>query len=286
MRRLRIALVTAAAASTLAFGVIVALPASAAELLANPGFETGNLSGWSCEPASNVASGQSHGGSYALLGNPTGSVTARCQQTVTVVPSTAYALTGWVNGAYVFLGVTGGVDASTWTPGTGGAYTRLSGRLHHRREPAYGRGLLHGWYAQGAFRADDLSLSGPGGPPTTPPPTTPPPTTAPPTTPPTTTPPTTPPTGSLPRHVLTGYWQDFVNAAARLRLRDVPNEYDLIAVAFAGTGASPGQITFGVDGQLSAALGGYSNADFGPTSRPCAHGASGSCCPSVARPAR
>jgi chitinase len=42
----------------------------------------------------------------------------------------------------------------------------------------------------------------------------------------------------------------------------VPTTYDLVAVAFAGTGASPGQITFGVDGQLSAALGGYGNADL------------------------
>src|SRR5881628_54860 len=36
----------------------------------------------------------------------------------------------------------------------------------------------------------------------------------------------------LPRHELTGYWQDFVNPATPLRLRDVSSSYDLVAVAF------------------------------------------------------
>ena len=181
-------------------------------------------------------------------------------------------MSGFVNGAYVFLGVTGGVDASTWTPGTAGAYAPLSVAFTTGASQHTAIVYVHGWYAQGAFRADDLSLSGPGGPATTPPPTTTrsptaPPTTRPPTTPPTTVPPTTPPTttpptGNLPAHLLTGYWQDFVNQAAKLRLRDVPAGYDLIAVAFAGTGSSAGQITFGVDSGLSSALGGYSNADL------------------------
>jgi chitinase len=70
------------------------------------------------------------------------------------------------------------------------------------------------------------------------------------------------PTGPLPRHFLTGYWQDFVNPATPLRLRDVPNEYDLVAVAFATATASPGGLAFGVDPGLSAALGGYTDADF------------------------
>ena len=61
--------------------------------------------------------------------------------------------------------------------------------------------------------------------------------------PPTTTPPTSPPTTTahdqppvrrpLPKHFLTGYWQNFDNPANELRLRDVPANYDLIAVAFA-----------------------------------------------------
>ncbi|MFY1633825.1 chitinase [Solwaraspora sp. WMMB335] len=101
--------------------------------------------------------------------------------------------------------------------------------------------------------------------PTTPAPTTPAPTTAPPTTtPPTTAPPTTVPPGGdgLPRHFLTGYWHNFDNQAVELRLRDVPAEYDLIAVAFAEATGTPGAVDFGVDPGLSAALGGYTDAQF------------------------
>ena len=47
-----------------------------------------------------------------------------------------------------------------------------------------------------------------------------------------------------------------------MRLRDVPAEYDLIAVAFGEATSTPGQVTFGIDPGLSASLGGYSDADF------------------------
>ncbi|GIJ23281.1 chitinase [Micromonospora lutea] len=101
-------------------------------------------------------------------------------------------------------------------------------------------------------------------PPTTPPPTTPPPTTPPPTTPPPTTPPPTtpPPTTGLPKHILTGYWHNFDNAAVELRLRDVPSEYDLVAVAFADATGTPGAVGFAIDPGLSASLGGYTDAEF------------------------
>ncbi|WP_432050441.1 chitinase [Verrucosispora sp. NA02020] len=100
--------------------------------------------------------------------------------------------------------------------------------------------------------------------PTTPPPTTPPPTTPPPTTPPPTTPPPTspPPVTGLPKHILTGYWHNFDNPAVELRLRDVPTEYDLVAVAFADATTTPGAVSFAIDPGLSAALGGYTDADF------------------------
>ncbi|WP_425271362.1 chitinase [Micromonospora arida] len=70
------------------------------------------------------------------------------------------------------------------------------------------------------------------------------------------------PTGGLPKHLLTGYWHNFDNPAVELRLRDVPAEYDLVAVAFAEATATPGALTFGVDPGLAAALGGYTDADF------------------------
>ncbi|QGN47077.1 cellulose-binding protein [Micromonospora sp. WMMC415] len=137
----------------------------------------------------------------------------------------------------------------------------------------------NGTVAPGASVSFGFLGSGPGSPtncrlngaacgggttPTTPPPTTPPPTTPPPTTPPPTTPPPTspPPVTGLPKHILTGYWHNFDNPAVELRLRDVPAEYDVVAVAFAEATATPGAVTFAVDPGLSAALGGYTDADF------------------------
>jgi chitinase len=70
------------------------------------------------------------------------------------------------------------------------------------------------------------------------------------------------PQSPLPRHFLTGYWHNFTNPATELRLRDVPADYDLVAVAFAEATGTPGAVTFGVDAGLSSALGGYTNADF------------------------
>jgi chitinase len=66
----------------------------------------------------------------------------------------------------------------------------------------------------------------------------------------------------LPKHFLTGYWHNFVNPAVELRLSAVPDEYDLIAVAFGEATASPGEVTFAVDGELATALGGYTDAQF------------------------
>jgi chitinase len=66
----------------------------------------------------------------------------------------------------------------------------------------------------------------------------------------------------LPAHLLMGYWQDFTNNATPLTLADVPSSYNLVAVAFGNAGATPGQVTFGVDSGLSAALGGYSDSQF------------------------
>ncbi|RKR76624.1 glycosyl hydrolase family 18 protein [Frondihabitans australicus] len=70
------------------------------------------------------------------------------------------------------------------------------------------------------------------------------------------------PASELPAHLLTGYWQDFVNGATPLRLSDVPTTYNLVAVAFATATTTPGAVTYSVDPDLSTALGGYTDADF------------------------
>ncbi|WP_433551357.1 chitinase [Micromonospora zamorensis] len=122
---------------------------------------------------------------------------------------------------------------------------------------APGASVSFGFLASGSGSPSGCQLNGAacggGTPPTTPPPTTPPPTTP---------PPTDPPTGDLPKHLLTGYWHNFDNPAVELRLRDVPAEYDLVAVAFAEATATPGALTFGIDPGLATALGGYTDADF------------------------
>ena len=80
---------------------------------------------------------------------------------------------------------------------------------------------------------------------------------------PTPTPQPTPPPGNLPKHLLTGYWQDFNNGAKCLRISDVPATYDIIAVAFANATATPGAVDFSIDSGLSACLaGGYTAAQF------------------------
>jgi chitinase len=97
-----------------------------------------------------------HSGSHALQVAPTSSTTGECDQTVTLLPDHSYTLTGWVQGSYAYLGVSGGATASTWSstsswnqltvPFTTGASGTVT---------VY----VHGWYAQGNVHADDLSLS-------------------------------------------------------------------------------------------------------------------------------
>jgi chitinase len=136
-------------------------PASAANLLANPGFESG-LSGWTCSLGSTVSS-PVHSGASALAGAASSSDTAQCTQTVTVVPSTTYSVSAWVRGNFVYLGITGG--PSTWTPG-GTTYTQLSLSFTTAAGQTSAQLFLHGWYGQGTYNADDVVLDGPGnGPP-------------------------------------------------------------------------------------------------------------------------
>nr|WP_107422278.1 glycoside hydrolase family 18 protein [Streptomyces lushanensis] len=69
-----------------------------------------------------------------------------------------------------------------------------------------------------------------------------------------------PPPGNpaVPKHALTGYWQNFNNGATVQKLRDVQSQYDIIAVSFADATATAGQITFNLD----PAVGYASVADF------------------------
>ncbi|WP_328750188.1 glycoside hydrolase family 18 protein [Streptomyces sp. NBC_00285] len=65
--------------------------------------------------------------------------------------------------------------------------------------------------------------------------------------------------GTLPKHAVTGYWQNFDNGATVQKLSGVQSQYDIIAVAFADATTTPGAVTFTLD---SAGLGGYTVDQF------------------------
>ncbi|WP_336111760.1 chitinase [Streptomyces sp. PTD9-10] len=65
--------------------------------------------------------------------------------------------------------------------------------------------------------------------------------------------------GNLPKHAVTGYWQNFNNGATVQKISDVPSAYDIIAVAFADATSTPGAVSFNLD---SAGLGGYTVDQF------------------------
>ncbi|MFG2486498.1 chitinase [Streptomyces virginiae] len=144
-------------------------PAAAADadLVRNGGFEAG-LDGWSCSGGSGaVVTTPVHGGGSALRATPAGQDNARCSQTVTVKPDSAYTLGAWVQGAYVYLGAsgTGTTDVSTWTQ-TPGAWKQLTTTFRTGPSTTSVTVYTHGWYGQPAHLTDDLTLVGPdpGGP--------------------------------------------------------------------------------------------------------------------------
>ncbi|HEX3589676.1 MAG TPA: glycosyl hydrolase family 18 protein [Pseudonocardiaceae bacterium] len=310
--------------------------AAATNLITNGDFEAGSASGWTCSSAAVVGS-PVHGGTHALELTPTSSDDAQCTQTVSVQPNSAYTLTDWVEGSFVFLGATGTgtTDPSTFTQAAS-SFTQLSVSFTTGASTTSVSVFVHGWFAQPADTVDDIVLTGPAGSGTTPPPTGPTVPSAPAglhttattsssvslawtaasgatsynvyrngtkvgsatstsftdtglsasttfsyavtavntagesatstavsaTTAAGTTPPPTGGSAGLPAHILTGYWQDFVNGATVMRLSAVPTTYDLVAVAFANATTTPGAVTYSVDSGLSSALGGYTDADF------------------------
>ncbi|WP_412076591.1 chitinase [Streptomyces xanthophaeus] len=158
------------AAALAAAGFLAAGPPAAAadaDLVRNGGFEAG-LDGWNCSGGSGtLVTTPVHGGASALRATPAGQDNARCSQTVTVRPDSAYTLGAWVQGAYVYLGATGTgtTDVSTWTQ-TPGAWKQLTTSFRTGPATTSVTVYTHGWYGQPAHLTDDLTLVGPdpGGP--------------------------------------------------------------------------------------------------------------------------
>jgi hypothetical protein len=123
--------------------------------LVNGGFESGSLSPWTCQPGDSVVSSPVHSGGYAAEIAPTDAQTGECDQTVTLAPNTSYTLTGWVEGDYAYIGVSGGATASTWASSSG--WTQLSVPFTTGSSGTV-TVYVHGWYAQGNVYADDFTL--------------------------------------------------------------------------------------------------------------------------------
>jgi chitinase len=135
-------------------------PPTSGNPVVNGGFETGSLSPWTCTGTASVVTTPVHSGSHALEGTPSSSADAQCSETVTVLPSHTYTLTGWVDGSYVYLGVsgTGTSDTSTWTPGTSG-YQSLSDSFTTGASTTSVTVYVHGWYGEPAYYADDIAVN-------------------------------------------------------------------------------------------------------------------------------
>ncbi|KAA6214272.1 chitinase [Streptomyces albofaciens JCM 4342] len=63
-------------------------------------------------------------------------------------------------------------------------------------------------------------------------------------------------TAAVPKHAVTGYWQNFDNGATVQKLKDVNDAYDIIAVSFAEATGTPGAVDFHLDPAV-----GYGSAD-------------------------
>ena len=129
-------------------------PNPGGNLVVNGGFETGNLSGWTCGTGDTVVGSPVHSGSHALQIAPTSSTTGECDQTITVQANHTYTLTAFVNGPFAFLGVQSG--ASNWT--TSSSYTQLSVTFTTGASQTSITIFIHGWYGQANVLVDDISL--------------------------------------------------------------------------------------------------------------------------------
>ncbi|MGW3208086.1 carbohydrate binding domain-containing protein [Streptomyces sp. NPDC001135] len=125
-------------------------------VLGNGDFEAGSLTPWTCDSGAVVVSSPVHGGAHALKTVPSASHTGQCAQTLTLKPDTTYTLSGWVQGPYAYLGVSGGATATSWTPSS--SWSKLTVPFTTGASGTV-TVYVHGWYGQGAVYADDLALS-------------------------------------------------------------------------------------------------------------------------------
>jgi hypothetical protein len=124
--------------------------------LVNGGFETGSFSPWTTQPGDSVVSSPVHSGAHAALLAPTSSQTGEIDQVVNLQPNHSYTLSGWVQGNFAFIGVSGGASASTWA--TSSSWTQIKTTFTTGSSGTV-TVFAHGWFAQGNVYVDDLSVS-------------------------------------------------------------------------------------------------------------------------------
>lgn len=122
----------------------------------NGGFEDGSLDLWACQHGGAIVTSPVHSGSYAAQISPGASQTGECDQIVMLSLNTSYTLTGWVQGNFAYLGVSGGATASKWASSSG--WTQLTVPFTTGSSGAVTI-YAHGWYSEGNVFADDISLS-------------------------------------------------------------------------------------------------------------------------------
>jgi chitinase len=147
---------TTGAKGSASFSWTISSTAPPPSSLVNGGFETGSLSPWVCQAGDAVVTAPVHSGSYAAEISATDSQTGECDQTVSLSPNTTYTLTGWTQGNYAYIGVSGGATASTWTSSTGWSQQTVSFTTGSSGTVTV---FVHGWYGQGNVYADDFSVS-------------------------------------------------------------------------------------------------------------------------------
>ncbi|GCE22271.1 glycosyl hydrolase family 18 protein [Dictyobacter kobayashii] len=124
-------------------------------LVANGGFESGDLSGWSCDAGDTVVSSPVHSGAHALQLAPSNSTTGQCTQTINVQANHTYTLKAYVQGNYAYLGVNS--SGNNWTNNS--SYGLLSYSFTAGATTTSITIYVHGWYSQGNVYVDDVSLS-------------------------------------------------------------------------------------------------------------------------------
>ena len=147
---------TTGAKGSASFSWAISSTAPPPSSLVNGGFETGSLSPWACQAGDSVVTAPVHSGSHAAAISATNSQTGECDQTISLSPNTTYTLSGWTEGNYAYIGVSGGATASTWTSSGGWAQQTVSFTTGSSGAVTV---FVHGWYGQGNVYADDFSVS-------------------------------------------------------------------------------------------------------------------------------